>query len=78
MPDAGEEFDLTDLTDQVGRLKRNLKEADRLNGKLMRLMKNVLVAWHDSTRPELLETAMAELEEAFNDAEQHGPAEAAP
>ena len=73
---ANEEFDLTDLTDRVGRLQADLKMADRVNGKLIRLMKAVLVAWHgwEWDFPEdagftALKAAVEEMEEAFNDAE---------
>ena len=73
---AEAEFDLTDLTDQVGRLKADLKEADRVNGRLIRLMKNVLVAWHGLERTipkdagfDALQVAVAEMEDAFHDAE---------
>lgn len=79
-----DEFDLTDLTNQVGRLRVELEQADRLNGRLIRLMKDVLIAWHDDTTCmslkdcHKLDDAMALLEDAFNEAEARRTTDADP
>lgn len=65
------EFDVSDLTDKVSRLEIELAQADRLNGKLMRMIENVLAAWHEleeNPETEAMDAAMAELEEAFDEA----------
>jgi len=64
-----DEFDTSDLTDRVGKLQKDLEMADQVNGKLIRLMKNVLIAWHGLVeKPQASELAavMVELEEAFH------------
>lgn len=41
-----DEFDVTDLTSKVSSLEEELRQADRLNGRLVRVLEDIKEAWH--------------------------------
>jgi len=65
------EFDLTNITNKIERLEHDLKIADQVNGKLIRLLNNVISAWHEYDVPlnvpggAEMDVAMSELMEAM-------------
>ena len=68
------DFDLSEVTDKANRLELELRQADKLNGKLMRLVGRVLEAWDacdgDINNAFGVVEAMAELEGAFDEARE--------
>jgi len=66
------EFDFSEVTNRLERTELELQAADCLNGKLMRMIEQVLTAWHthDGNVNDVSRAveAMAELEKTFDEA----------
>ena len=66
----GDEFDTTDITNRAQRLEAELRRADTINGKLMRMIEEVLASWLEdpaNATPESLRKALEALEAAYNE-----------
>lgn len=65
-----DEFDTTDVTGKLHNLADDLRRADSINGKLMRMIEDVLSSWLEdpsNATPESLRKALEALEAAYNE-----------
>jgi hypothetical protein len=65
-----DEFDITDITNRAQRLEADLRRADTINGKLMRMIEDLLASWLEdpaNATPESLRNALEALEDAYNE-----------
>lgn len=60
------EFDTTDLTGRITSLQEELVQADQLNGRLVRLLTDILAAWDHKDEAELA-SLMGDIERLLGD-----------